>query len=46
MDMDDEDNAPVLVDTSVSHNDLKASDDAGSEPEECRVPLTLITGML
>jgi hypothetical protein len=46
MDIDDDDNAPVLVDTSVSHNNPKASDDVGAELEERRVPLTLVTGTL
>jgi hypothetical protein len=46
MDVDDDNNAPELVDTSVSHNKPKASDNPGAELEERRVPLTLVTGML
>lgn len=50
MEFEDDEDVPVLVNTTVSQNDTKAS---GSEPtkvdtkvDDLRVPLTIVTGIL
>lgn len=43
---DDEENIPVLVDTTVRLNNVEALDLDVAKPDDFRVPLTIVTGKL
>ena len=44
--MEDKDDIPVLVDTTVRKNDPKDTGLEVTKLEDSRVPLTIVTGML
>ena len=46
MDFEDEEDVPVLVNTTVSNSDTKASGSESTKVEDLRVPLTIVTGIL
>lgn len=46
MNFDDEEEIPVLLDTSASRDNLKASGPDVAKPDDFQVPLTIVTGNL
>lgn len=46
MNFDDDEDIPILVDTSVGHDSGEASGPDVAKPNDIRVPLTIVTGNL